>query len=113
MLVHAAKRFIKDIDGPLRKVLDDEFGGHWAMDLPAGALIGVVNLIAIVPTETMPKEDTETDDVRCGDFGRFAWRHGVYRRFPEPIPYRGRQQIFDVPYSVVAKQIEAATEMVA
>jgi hypothetical protein len=33
LLVHAAKKFIKDVDPDLRDILDDEFGGHWAMDL--------------------------------------------------------------------------------
>jgi hypothetical protein len=110
LLVHAAKKIIRDIDGPLRTILDDEFGGHWAMDLPAGALIGIVNLVAIVPTETLPLEHRATDDFHCGDFspGRFAWRRGFFRRFETPIPYRGHQAMFEVPHSVVADAITAA-----
>jgi hypothetical protein len=56
LLVHAAKRFAKDfaLDDPLRVVLDDEFGTHWALDLPTGALIGMVNVVDCVPTR-MPR----------------------------------------------------------
>lgn len=119
LLVHAAKKFIKDIDGKLGDILDSEFGNHWGVDLPSGALIGLVNLVAVVPTETLYASGNLTDDeeidLACGDFspGRFAWRRGVYRRFKEPIPYRGHQSIFSVPYEVVQAQIEAALEVAA
>ena len=44
LLVHAGKHFEKtfELDDPLRLILDDEFGGDWAKDLPTGALIGMV-----------------------------------------------------------------------
>jgi hypothetical protein len=47
--------------------------------------------------------------VACGDFseGRFGWHRGSYCQFPEPIPYRGRQTLFNVPEDVVAAQISA------
>src|SRR6266581_3369261 len=55
LLVHAAKRFEKDfeLDDPLRLILDDEFGRHWAMDLPTGALIGMVNVVGCQPTQML------------------------------------------------------------
>lgn len=99
--VHAAKRFIRDVEEPLRDILESEFGGHWAMDLPTGALLGTVELIACVPT--MGEGDrpvaASDDDLACGDFspGRFAWRRGGYRLFRRPIPYRGAQGFFHVP----------------
>jgi len=120
LLVHAAKKFIKDIDGRLGDILDSEFGGHWGRDLPTGAIVGMVNLVKILPTETLYRDRsklTEDDEIniKCGDFsdGRYAWRRGVYRRFPQPIPYRGRQSMFSVPYDVVAAQIAASTEVAA
>ena len=97
LLVHAAKRFEKnfELDDPLRIILDNEFGGHWAMDLPTGALIGTVELVACVPTGGL---QLAIDDYHCGDFtaGRYAWRRGAFHLFTRPIPYRGRQGIFDV-----------------
>ena len=55
LLVHAAKRFEKDfeLDDPLRLILDDEFGGDWTRELPTGALVGMVNLIDCLPTQTL------------------------------------------------------------
>lgn len=123
LLVHAAKKFIKDIDDDLRGILDDEFGGHWGMDLPTGAIIGMVDLIDVIPTERLyggpfnPEFSKLTSedrtDIECGDFGpdRFGWRRGTCWRFPQPIPYRGRQMLFDVPRDVVAEQIAAAVEV--
>ena len=45
LLVHAAKRKIdRDIDPALNEILIDEFGPHWGLDLPLGALIGRVQV---------------------------------------------------------------------
>lgn len=122
LLVHAAKKFIKDVDPDLKGILDGEFGGHWAMDLPTGSIIGIVDLLDVIPTDkTYEREVNEgrlTDDIladlECGDFsdGRYGWLRGRYWRFPEPIPYRGRQMLFDVPREVVAAQIAAAAEVI-
>lgn len=108
LLVHAAKRFERDIDpgDPLREILDDEFGGHWAMDLPTGALLGVVNVVACKRTEDvlpLVPDAAERDDFECGDYhpGRFAWQRSDYRVFERPIPYRGMQGLFDVPNDVL------------
>src|SRR5713101_1713890 len=86
LLVHAAKRFEKDfeLDDPLRLILEDEFGGHWAMDLPTGALIGMVNIVDCQPTEMLFGDAAASDDDReCGDFapGRFAWKRDEFRLF--------------------------------
>lgn len=123
LLVHAAKKFVKDIDSDLEEILIDQFGGHWGMDLPTGAIIGMVDLVDVIPTEQLydgrgnsifsPLSDGEATDRACGNFGdgRFGWRRGSYWRFPNPIPYRGRQTLFDVPLEVVAAQIAAAREV--
>jgi hypothetical protein len=106
LLVHAAKRFEKNfqLDDPLRLILDDEFGRHWATDLPAGALIGMVNVIDCLPTQTLFGGTAASgDDRECGDFGsgRFAWKRGEFRLFEQPVPYRGRQGIFNVPDDLI------------
>ena len=102
LLVHAGKRFEKEfeLDDPLRLILDDEFGRHWAMDLPTGALIGMVNVVDCLPTQTLCRDAAASDDDReCGDFApaRFAWKRDEFRLFDQPIPYRGAQGIFNVP----------------
>lgn len=104
LLVHAAKRKIDDRCGDrLDDICDGLFGNHWGMDLPRGALIGMVNLIRCVPTDTMPIGHQSTDDYECGNFsaGRYAWARGAWRSFDAPIPYRGQQGMFEVPDSLL------------
>jgi activating signal cointegrator 1 len=40
LLVHAAKKLVKDVDAEL--AVENEFGRRWQMDLPTGAIIGMV-----------------------------------------------------------------------
>lgn len=118
LLVHATKQMVFDVGVDLEDILLSEYGGHWGMDLPRGAIIGMVDLIDCVPAQGLHLQlDRMTDegwaDCVCGDFadGRFGWRRGTYWKFREPIPYRGRQSIFSVPRDVVAEQIATAQEV--
>jgi activating signal cointegrator 1 len=97
LAIHATKKLVKTIDDALLEILQDEFGGHWALDLPTGAIVGVLELIACKPILTPWSE--ASDDFHCGDFslGRFAWERGAFRLLSEPLPYKGRQGFFDVP----------------
>lgn len=120
LLVHAAKKLVKDVEPELEDILDSEFGGHWGLDLPTGAIIGVVDLVDCVRTADLyPNRanltDGERDDLTCGDhsYGRFAWRRGSYRLFKQPIPYRGRQSFFDVPEAIVKAQMKASELLAA
>jgi hypothetical protein len=121
LLVHAAKKFVKDIEPGerLRDVLDDEFGGHWAMDLPIGAIIGMVDVVACQPTELIFQEQLADrrpwtkealDDYECGDFGpgRFAFARDKFVVFRQPIPYRGMQGFFNVPDELLPHMQRAA-----
>jgi hypothetical protein len=106
LLVHAGKHFEKtfELDDPLRLILDDEFGGDWAKDLPTGALIGMVNVVDCRPTQTPFGDAAASDDDReCGDFSarRFAWKRDDYRLFDQPIRYRGAQGFFSVPDDLI------------
>jgi hypothetical protein len=103
LLVHATKRF--GPNDPLRLILDDEFGPHWAKDLPTGALIGRVNVVDCQPTRTSFGDAAASDDRVCGDFapGRFAWKRDEFRLFDQPIPYRGAQGIFNVPDELIPR----------
>jgi activating signal cointegrator 1 len=117
LLVHATKQMVFDVGANLEDILLSEYGGHWGMDLPRGAIIGMVDLIDCIPTERIVTNFRwtveEQIDNACGNFddGRFGWRRGTYWKFREPIPYRGRQSIFSVPHEVVAEQIAAAQEV--
>jgi activating signal cointegrator 1 len=105
ILVHAAKRIEFDHDPRLSEILDDEFGPHWGLELPRGALIGMVDLVTCRETELMPFGHEKTDDYCCGNFEprRFAWRRRAFRKFDQPIPYRGAQGIFNVPDEIVSE----------
>lgn len=117
LLVHAAKKFVKDVDIDLGDILSSEFGGHWGMELPTGAIIGMVDLIDCIPTEKIVTSfrwtvEEQTDNA-CGNFddGRFGWRRGTYWQFRNPIPYRGQQGMFSVPRDIVAEQLATAKEV--
>ena len=99
LAVHAAKKLCTDISDELRAILEDEFGAHWALDLPRGALIATANLVRCYPTGSildlgLISKEEETQ----GDFtpGRYAWRVANMIELPQPIPYNGRQSLFEV-----------------
>jgi activating signal cointegrator 1 len=104
LAVHAAKKDVsRSIEigaGALLEILCDEYGGHWARDLPRGAIIGAVSIIDCVPTETIVRAiaSKPCDDEVCGDFsaGRFAWKRGEFKLFERPVSYKGMQGVFEV-----------------
>ncbi len=105
LAVHAAKRIEKRLEGhPLLDILTEEYGSRWAVDLPSGALIGVVELTDCKPTESIPRCEISIDDFHCGDFspGRYAWKRGGFRLLQQPVPYTGRQGFFNVPAELLA-----------
>ena len=98
LLVHAAKKIVFDLDITLNEIVEDEFGPHWGIELTRGAIIGEVELVDCISTNYFPAAYSITDDAICGNFepDRFAWRRGKFTKFVNPIPYKGRQQFFDV-----------------
>lgn len=111
LLVHAAKRPPKLDDEDLNVVLRAEFGewkpAKWP-PMPLGAIIGMVMLDACVPTVSREGKwvPAHSDDLICGDWtnGRFAWRRSWFELYPEPIPYKGRQGLFNVPFEVISNR---------
>lgn len=98
LAVHAAKKIVKDVDRHLEFVIRNEFGEAWKSSLPTGSLIGLVYIAGCRRTEEIRKETTPADLV-CGNFddGRFGWYKQAYRSFKTPIPWVGRQGLFNVP----------------
>lgn len=94
LAIHAAKRPCPIIDGDLEELLTDEFGGHWAMDLPRGAVLGTVRLANCYSTEAF---DADAPERLCGDWtpGRYAWRFEDQTLFDRPIPAKGAQGFFE------------------
>lgn len=134
LLIHAAKRCRV---GELRELeqhccwrgamlplvaLNDHFK-DW---LPFGAIVAIAELIDCAPTHdfssfdlVLPRHAAGIQRTRCfdwceanmGDFspGRFGWVLGNVRRIEPVIPYRGFQQLFDVPESVIEHVIGGST----
>lgn len=100
LLIHAAKTICIDISDELREICADEFGGHWSVSLPAGALIAVCELVSCAPTRYL---NVGVEEFFQGNFtpGRWAWGIQNSRVFDRPIPFRGRQQLFDVPDEIL------------
>jgi len=108
---HAAK-YLEGAPGP---AVDDLciklFGMRWRESLPRGSLIGVVNIVKVLTTEELlhsrwQPEGTERAriDYLCGNFdpGRWAWRAAPKPlKFEKPIPYIGRQGMFNVSDSIL------------
>ena len=93
LLIHAAKRKMDLIHS--KAVADFEAAGiDWVDGLPFGCLVCQVNLYNIV----LIKPGYIGREIAHGDFrlGRSAWMTNDLKRFQEPIPYRGRQGLFDV-----------------
>jgi hypothetical protein len=119
LLVHATKHIEHELEPQLADIVESEFGPHWGLDLPRGALIGAVNIIACKPTRAVfplgHAELTDPDEVRddfiCGNFGagRFAIeRAPEVKVFRKPIPVRGQQAPFDVPDELVREALATA-----
>ena len=108
LAVHAAKRF-DDVDVAQLDLLVDEFGKDWEKVLPQGAVIGLVDLIACVPAETVYGDHLaaeDCDDLLLGDFspGRYAWRRGEFKRLKEPLPFTGLPGFFEVPDDIMNRE---------
>lgn len=106
LLIHAAQRFtVEEREagfGPLiRQALRREY--RTVDDLPRGAIIGRVRLVDCHPAVAAESEADEYARA-MGWYapGRFAWEITQPVLFREPIPYRGRQGLFDVPRDVLA-----------
>ena len=108
LAIHAAKRWTPD---------ERDFCRHFArvhgrpelLDPPRGALIGVVDLVAALPSEALEEGLSETErDLGNYGPGRFGWVLEDVLAFRAPIPYRGMQGLFNVPDEVVREAIADA-----
>lgn len=106
--VHAAKRIETEISDALREICEEEFGGHWQVDLPAGALIAICDRVICKPIEQVHPDAEERAQ---GNFapGRFAWDAFNMRELPAPIPWRGMQGLFDIPDNLISGALPPPT----
>lgn len=72
--------------------------------LPLGSIVAVVDLIDVGPIGDLPPDYPES---AFGDYtpGRFAWVTENEREIV-PVPWRGRQRLFNIPASVLGVDAE-------
>lgn len=100
LAIHAAQKICVDLDDDLIAILEDEFGGHWARELPRGAVIAYGDLVNCISTDRLHVDPEERAQ---GNFtpGRYAWDIANRTLLDRPIPSRGHQAIFDVPDLII------------
>jgi hypothetical protein len=103
LAVHASKRLVSDVGDELDALCIQQFGAMWRRTLPRGAVLGAVDLVDCIRTETIVTTDA---DRKCGDFsrGRYGWKRDMWRRLRTPVPYIGRQNFFNVPDAVMIER---------
>lgn len=114
LLVHAAKtrKGFDDVSEELDGITVDRFGSMWRHELPFGAIIGAVDIVDVQATSVILKhygkladlrDGKEWTDLQCGNFGprRYGFLRRAFRKFAQPIPYRGQQGPFNVPDEIV------------
>lgn len=124
LLIHASKRKVK------RELIGLLFFKYWESaleslhsfrdikidDLPFGAIVGRVDLVDCKRTEDLTSKQVDRfysdlgfTERLLGDFspGRYGWLFENPVRFAKPIPYVGRQGLFNVPDEVVAEALHA------
>lgn len=118
LAIHAAKRYNAEEmalaanerrwKGALTEYVSEEMDIVEMYSLPLGAIVATCELTDCRPSDAfaleelndMRKNDTgEWCQSQMGDFsvGRFGWVLQNIQRLPEPVPFRGRQQLFNIP----------------
>jgi hypothetical protein len=109
LLIHAGKKRNPAIDDlctqePFKSCLA-RAGYHSSDDLPRGAIIGRVNLLACHKVEDIHPDDLSEIERAFGDYrtGRYAWQLDIPSRLDVPIDFRGALTIFEVPDVLLEK----------
>lgn len=100
--VHSAARTLPPrLDKELHEICVEYLGPSYRNDLLLGAILGVVQLIDCVPSETHGPID-RTDRI-CGDFGpgRFLWKRGQFLTLARPIFINGHQKLWNGPKHIL------------
>ena len=105
LAIHAAKRPIvgTELNPAIRAVLDHH--GTPPNDLPLGAVLCVVRLVEVVPSEQViaraqSDKRVRLEELNYGNYapGRYAWKMEIVKVAPEPIPAKGAQGLWTWEY---------------
>lgn len=86
LLIHASKKM--DLDAGRRMMYRDGFN---TAELPLGCIVGQVEIVDCTLKKSSKWHNPD----------QYGWYLRNAIAFDKPIPYRGRQGLFDVPVSVV------------
>lgn len=118
LAVHAAEK-MPSYDGIINTRLDricrDRFGSCWYTELPRGAILGTVRMVASYGVEHWDEfirayGDRISDDERVmGDYskGRYLWHAGHARPLARSFKFAGKQGFFKVPDRVAVQVLLA------
>jgi hypothetical protein len=99
LLIHAAQHL--ETPTIFESALLASRGAHWTR-LPRGFLLCKVEIVDCqrITEDNIPLDEQER---RLGDYtpGRFMWITTSLEAFRTPLPYRGRQGLFEVPDHIV------------
>lgn len=109
LAIHAAKRRMSIEERELVQDWRNVRFLQWTWppaDLPYGAIIAVVELVDCI-SSSKALIGLPAAEIAFGDYsmGRWAWITRNLRVINPPIPYRGRQGLFEVPDEVIQKGI--------
>lgn len=100
LLIHASRT----IEGSMAIRSDGKLIECPVLKLHTGKIVGMVELVnCYLPDMENPWAEP----------GMWHWLLEDPLPFPEPIPYRGHQGLFEIPDELVAAQIEAARQALA
>jgi len=114
LAIHAGKRWSASIAEismrePFRSAVQSYFDARpWGPRLAFGAIIGTVHLSSVYKIKgPADVQNVGHPELEFGDYsvGRYMWVLDTARAFRDPIPYTGRQGLFDVPDSVIADAV--------
>ncbi len=126
LLIHAGRQWASHVPGSSRQrdvVSAVRVGGkliEWPDNLARGAIVGMVELLGCVPANLGMAGDRQlqklVDQVKrsaWAEAGMVHWLLSAPRAFAEPILYRGKQGIFEVPDELVrgARSAELEAEV--
>lgn len=106
LLIHAAKLRKREnfefVENDFRHIFKPLFFEEVINCVPYGALVAVADLVDCVEVDLIPPRHFDGDrkiERAFGNYarGRFGWILENVRALPEPIPFKGRQGLFNVP----------------